>query len=240
MNKPSTLKPIQIRARWQYGWQILLAVLSISMAHSAVVLSTLDLNNSFENPVTANTGYGAQQFLAQSFRSGTSFLIVESILLQMGDAMDTPESQLMVSLYTSNSGKPETPLADFFLTGVNPPTTAGIYQFDLSTPVTLSASVDYWIVLTTTSTQGAYVLMQSDEEGPAPTTATNGWALQGYDSVAYSVSSPANWTTYDGYPEGFAIIAVPEPRAIHLLALGLVIIATGLRAVHSARRRVAA
>lgn len=211
------------RPTWLAGLLCIAATITALHAQPVEVLSTLGLEAAIENRISANTSYNGQQYLAQSFLSGSTSLDLVSVSLNLDNAYLAPEAPLVVAIYQSiDSGSgfvPGSVLATLTLDGGASPLTAGLHTFAASTPLSLDAGTMYWIVATSTSTQGAYIWRQIDGQSPTPTTAVDGWSLTGANYVSYRDAS-TSWTTYEGYPESFSITAlqaIPEPSTLALL-----------------------
>jgi hypothetical protein len=199
---------------------ILLANAGLSYADT-VIVSNL-------TAAVAGTGTiyssGPPQSYAQEFLTGSSSVVLSSIIVPLGDASGSFAAG--AELVNNNSGLPGSTV----LTGFTVPTIPTGSPTDLTfTPmssVTLAANTDYWFILAATGSGGDYQWQYTN------TLSTS------FPNYAVSNNSGSTWAI--GTPPGPFLLganaaAVPEPSslvlaAIGLLALGMVVRARRLRA----------
>ena len=185
---------------------------------AAVVLSNLN-----DTPALASSGYevNSGQWLAEAFTTGSDSAAydLDHISLLIGNG-DNPSQPLAISIYTDSGGQPGAQVANGLLSGFNFPSNAGTYSYAPlpGSPVSLSASTNYWIVATSqASTAGYYTWSYTDS---ANATATGTWTIPGTNSL-YSTDQGAGWTSTAGRDQ-FSITAnpIPEPGTLALLCAG--------------------
>jgi len=158
---------------------------------------------------------------ATSFTTGSSNMILDAVTLSMADGGSGTGFPVWIT--NDNAGEPATPLSAptaqwFLLSGEQSPTTAGLFSYVPTSPLTLLANTRYWLaagtILYTNDNPNFFVDTTADlmESG------TDGWTigdqrLKNYGPITNS------WTTQSSEVFKFAISAssVPEPSRMLLL-----------------------
>ena len=165
---------------------------------------------------------GSDSWLAALFITGTnsSGYTLDSIQLEMTSASGNPSGFTVMIYSKSPSDIGVFPGSSIdTLDGSLNPTTAGIYTYTPALNLTLSASTDYFIVLTagTTVANGAYDWSHADTYSYNP---SGGWRT--YANVFYSSNGSAPWSSASSNDSQFSInaIPIPEPGVLALSGLG--------------------
>jgi hypothetical protein len=194
-------------------------VAQISAANAAVIYSNLGTPDSTTSvAIGYNSSVNTNVKYAQGFTTGTGVYLLNSVDLALGVTGFGNGSPLL-QIFSDNSGKPGTDLAATF---TNPTFGAqAVYNLNLATPFSLSATTSYWIVLsdTTSASQTKFNWYYSDAF--TQPTAQNGSGLT-YLAGARSMNGGTTWATNDA----FALTAitlnattVPEPSTYALAAI---------------------
>jgi hypothetical protein len=196
-----------------------LALLSSSIAQAQGTVTYL---SNLGQPSAGSLSVGSDSWLAAGFFAGTnaSGYVLNSIQLAMTDASGTP-SGFTVMIYNNGAApsgvSPGTNLCT--LNGSLDPVAGGVYTYSPGSSLALLPYRFYFIVLTagTPVASGAYEWNVTSTRGYIT---SGGWGapnnlMSSSDGVHWGFPSPAAYAQ-------FAINAtpVPEPSALHLLALG--------------------
>jgi hypothetical protein len=185
---------------------LLVALAMTATSQAATVLSNLDSND-----LNLNTAVTATQFLARAFQVGDaeSEYSIDSVEVRLL-APSNSTSPMLLSIFNNATNRPGTELRQ--LTTVTNPTAAGVFTYTPSTPLTLNASTNYWIVATTTGA-ASYRWAQSDK---ADSTSLENWSFTG---AAFSIDSGTVWnfSELDYFYTAINATAVPEPSSKSLL-----------------------
>jgi hypothetical protein len=152
------------------------------------------------NSVGGNVSFGSDQWLAQSFETGTNLGGYTLDAFVLGGA-GAPGSS--ISIYDNNAGVPENSLS-----GVG---------------ITLSPSTTYWIVATATFSQGTdygYWDFTSDTNYYSG----GGWIIDTQNSTFALSGNGADWTSYATHPPFELTVEatpLPEPSIWALLVSGI-------------------
>ncbi len=205
---------------------IILSGHATSHAAGTVVLS--NLQQDLDRDQTFGDYVDGVQMVGQSFTTGTSVLILDSVVFLMTPDLDTPEAPVVISIYTSvyNSEndwfQPDALVLTLSPSNSSPsPSGPTEYTFTANGGLTLSASTRYWIVATSTATQGAYNI------GLAGSTtldvAANNWTVDmvGSTVAGYEEDYGGWYAVAGGTPMMFSITAVPEPSTYILVLAGM-------------------
>jgi hypothetical protein len=177
------------------------------------------VSNLGENPEDY-TGYGvgSNQWLANSFVTGTTSAGYQLNSVQIPIGVNGNPSGFSLSLYSDNSGQPGSNLGTL---GESNPTDWALYNFTIS-GIELTPSTTYWIVATSPtpaySDNSFYWVLTSDTDY----TSSDGWSMNpGVWRASFSGGS--SWSDGTGSPFQFAVSAtpVPEPEIYSLAGLGL-------------------
>jgi hypothetical protein len=194
---------------------VVLLTSQIAQAQGTIYVSSLD------QTTTGNYAAGSNSWLAVLFRTGPNSggYTLDSIELGMANASGSP-SGFTVMIYSpslSDLGAFPGSSVDTLDGSLNP-TTAGVYTYTSASNLTLSASTDYFIVLTsaTAIASGAYEWNITSTFSPS---LSGGW---GGDNIFANSSNGSSWGYVLGaYPQ-FSIdaIPIPEPCVLALSGLG--------------------
>ncbi len=215
---------------------ILVSAMILLVVPAATAITVLSNISNTANPSNLSVGADSPtdrfERSAQSFRTGTSNLTLNSVTLRLAASSGiTGSSQpLVVYIYSSavgsyflnyNSGSPQITTAgvsapnaqvgNALVAANDRPTAAGTYTYTYPGGLPLSANTTYWIVARTAETIGVYNWVW-DNDSTAPTS-TGGWSidLTNYTAAIYetvSTNYPINaWQVYSGGPTLFQIDA---------------------------------
>jgi hypothetical protein len=169
------------------------------------------------------TGYGigSNQWLANSFVTGTTSAGYQLNSVQIPVGVNGNPSGFSLSLYSDNGGHPGNNLGTL---GGSNPTDWALYNFTAS-GIELTPSTTYWIVATSPtpaySDDSYYWVFASDTSY----TSSDGWSMNP-DGWRASFSGGSSWGNGTGSPYQFAVSAtpVPEPEIYSLAGSGLLAI----------------
>jgi hypothetical protein len=169
------------------------------------------------------TGYGlgSNQWLANSFETGTTPAGYQLNSIQIPIGVNGSPTGFSLSLYSDNSGQPGNNLGTL---GGSNPTDWALYSYTAS-GIELTSSTTYWIVVTSPtpaySDNSFYWVLTSDTDY----TSSDGWSMNpGVWRASFSGGS--SWSGGTGSPFQFAINATPapEPEICSLVGFGLLAI----------------
>jgi hypothetical protein len=155
-------------------------------------------------------GSGPPQAYAQGFETGSSSVVLASIIAALGDA--APTFTASAELVADNGGLPSSAVLTTFTVPSIPTSSFADLTFTPNSSVTLSANTDYWFILSA-SGSGDFKWQYTDTLSAS------------FPNYAVSNNSGATWTI--GSPAGpFWMEAdspapVPEPSSLVLLISGL-------------------
>lgn len=211
---------------------ILVVALSFCSVASAVPGQTLSWSNlDADQAGNGGTAYieGDQYFVMQSFTTGSSATLLQSIVLDMDAGSG---SGFSLALYSAGVNAPGSLLET--LSGSTAPTVDTTYSFTSGSSIVLSANTTYWWVTSVEPLGGSFSTALTPFSSA---TSDSGWSIgEGYWTIQ-SGDSFDSLSSFGGRSFKFAVAtsAIPEPSTYAafagLGALGFVI---------SRRRRVGA
>lgn len=188
--------------------------------------------------------------LAQGFISGTGelgsppysqWLNIESVILGLGNPSSSPAPTPLVQLWSSSAGAPLAPLATFVGGTI---TSNDKYTFTLPSPYTLTASTQYYIVVTDQNAgSGSSFAWFASDPATVPDGYDNNIAGPGvsydYLNTRRSSNGGSSWVNGSVVNQYASITlkAVPEPSTVVMAAAGLT---TAGFAIRRHRRKSAA
>jgi hypothetical protein len=194
---------------------------------------TLHLSN-MNQPSFGELAVGSDSWVAAPFRTGTNALgyHLNKVELLMNSPSSDPHgfSLSIYALDDSPSGSPSAPGTSLGSLAGDDPAGAGVFAYTPASPLDLSSSTGYYIVMMSATLlgQGAYN-WSGAEIDPNSLNQTDGWRLFG----TYSISGDgSDWGLARGLQLQFAIFAtpIPEPTALALLGLaGLCLVSSALK-----------
>jgi hypothetical protein len=220
--KSAILNPFMTTSRL-----ILLVALALASHQASLAQSLLDYDVSLKDHPDSFSPGGPWTF-ASSFTAGSQSVDVSSIGFILG-SYNTPSSPFQCSAYifSDNNGQPGSMIGSDQMTLVV--STPQFYDFTFSTALALSAGATYWAAVGTAF------------PGSGPLYIGASWDLRGYSgygitpelSLADAGWYPPDSFTVVGTPEALeyriAGSVVPEPRAISLCLMGVIVIFARLR-----------
>ena len=182
-----------------------------------VVISNLP-NTALGGSTVSDTGWKAMLFT-----TGSSPTQLDSVVVGLNPNptnLSTPATQqVKVSLFSVAGGNPNAELLTTGLVSVTMPARQGVYTFDASSftvPFTMASNTPYALVLSSDSSKIKWGANGANSTTP---TASAGFAYTGFRQ---SSDTGVSWTTSLATNNAFAIIVVPEPSQLALLAMGAV------------------
>ncbi len=200
------------------------ATILASSAHAQVILLS-NLNSSAVGRSTSLNASGNGQFAPPNSKAAgfmmpanTSYTLnAVNLNLQFSDSTSSP----FVAIYADDGlNNPGTLLTT--LTNPAIDVGSGIFSFTPSSPFTLAAGTEYWIVANNQSTgQGSFFWLSSEPDAPTGIATSTGYRIGDYAPPPHDPSSVFNRYSVTGT----ALAAVPEASTTVsfglLLALGL-------------------
>jgi PEP-CTERM motif len=195
----------------------------VAPARAGLVLSTFPSNSSELQTGNPGLTYG------QEFQAGTADLssLIVRIQLDPG-SLPTDLGQLHLVLDSSNNGAIGSTFFDGFTASAASPST-GVVTFAPHGGYTLSAGVDYWLVLT--SRDGSTVSWDFSSSATDYQTAS-GYGIPSSSSSYFDDGvNPPSYTDLSDGPQIFSLdalprsVLVPEPSSLTLVAIGLLALA---------------
>jgi hypothetical protein len=194
-------------------------------AQGTTYMSDLGQSSVGSNPIGSDSWFTAGFFTGNNPNGYT----LNSIQLPMTGATDNP-SGFTVMIYTWGAGlvfnNPGTILGT--LNGPSDPETAGIYTYTPASSLTLLPGINYFIVLTasTTIATGAYEWSFANSPSIITYAPVGGWReALGPAANQFQSSDGSSWnynypTSQHGWQYAINATAIPEPSPVSLLFLG--------------------
>jgi len=214
-----------------------LAVATIPSAHAEVVYGNLGasgttgtLTNSNAHVIPSSVSSTSFRLYGSAFTTPSSGLLtLESVTLGLGNTSGGTISRQIQIRLDDNNTVGQTVFATSLATNVIG-TTQALYTFNFPAATNLSASTKYWIVPQTSPDYRWYMVTGN----PVPTAQNNsGYVPSGAGGFR---GSDGEWVSASTNSFAVSVVAVPEPAALMLATIGIVI---GGVAVVRARSRSA-
>ena len=199
------------------GTLALLLALHMPGLQAEVVISTLP-NTNLGGSTVSDTAWKAMLFT-----TGSSPTQLDSVVVGLNPNPTTESTpftqQVKVSLFSVSGGNPNAELLTTGLVSVTMPARQGVYTFDASSftvPFTMAANTPYALVL---SSDSSTIKWGGNGVSSTTPTASAGFA---YNTFLQSSDAGVSWATSLATNNAFAIVVVPEPSQLALLAMGAV------------------
>jgi hypothetical protein len=196
----------------------LFANAGLSYGDSIIVSNLTDIANGTGTIYSS----GPPQSYAQEFVTGSSSVVLSSIVVSLGNASGSFTA--VADLVADNSGLPGSTVLTGFTVPAVPTGSPANRTFTPSSSVTLNANTDYWFVLSASGSGGDYQWQYTNTLSPS------------FPNYAVSTNSGTSWTV--GTPAGpflleaTAASSVPEPSSLVLVTCGFLAFAAVLSRRH--------
>jgi hypothetical protein len=193
---------------------MLLANAGLSYGDSIIVSNLTDIVNGTGTIYSS----GPPQSYAQEFLTGSSSVVLSSIVVSLGNASGSFTA--VADLVANSGGLPGSTILTGFTVPVIPTGSAANLTFTPTSSVTLNANTDYWFVLSASGSGGDYQWQYTNTLSPS------------FPNYAVSTNSGTGWTI--GTPAGpflleaTATSAAPEPSSLLLVTSGFLAFAAVL------------